>query len=305
MVTMRMPRLVEAPLAPVVAYARELVGDATHVSQTDPAFCLYRFTEPTAFAKTATYSVTMGVVLSGTKQLQVEGATVEVDTDHIVVITRESGFAGEARPGPDGPYLGINLSFSPERVAHALLALADAGACGLTPCAETAPVFVMPVDAGITDALCRLVAALRDPIDRRILVPLIHDELLFRLLRSDAAVAVRRAVGQPGDARRILESMQFIRVNHARKLTVDGLARRVAMSPSHFAHRFRDVARISPMRYVRECRLERARTLLVAGGSRANEIATSVGFESAAHFAREFKRRFGAPPSSFASRTAR
>ena len=48
-------------------------------------------------------------------------------------------------------------------------------------------------------------------------------------------------------------------------------SRHVAMSPSHFAHRFRAVARLSPMRYLREVRLERARELLLQHGARAGE----------------------------------
>lgn len=71
------------------------------------------------------------------------------------------------------------------------------------------------------------------------------------------------------------------------------------MSPSHFAHRFAAVARTTPMKFPREVRLERARALLLANGTRANEVAAQVGFESPAHFTREFKRRFGAPPSTY------
>jgi len=54
---------------------------------------------------------------------------------------------------------------------------------------------------------------------------------------------------------------------------------------------------VSPMRYLREVRLERARVLLQARGARVSEVAVEVGFESPAHFAREFKRRYGSPPS--------
>jgi AraC-like DNA-binding protein len=69
------------------------------------------------------------------------------------------------------------------------------------------------------------------------------------------------------------------------------------MSPSHFAHRFRAVARVSPMRYLREVRLDAARARLLGNGSRVSEVAVEVGFESPAHFTREFKRRFGVSPS--------
>jgi len=141
--------------------------------------------------------------------------------------------------------------------------------------------------------LLRLIA---DPAEAKLLGPLLVDEILLRLLRTDAAATLRAGVGSVVDAQRIVEAMKFIRENYAEKLRVEEVARRVAMSPSHFAHRFQAVARISPMRYLRQVRLERARERLV-GGARVSEVAVDVGFESPAHFTREFKRRFGVSPS--------
>jgi len=195
---------------------------------------------------------------------------------------------------PESPFLGLSLLFRPEQVAKALIALAEAGG----PSSEDSTCsFQMPLDADIVDALDRLLRTLDDPLDRRLIAPLVGDEILFRLLRSNAACAVRAGVGPAQDATRILEAMQFIRANPARKLSVDSIAKTVAMSPSHFAHRFTAVARTSPMRYVREVRLERAKEMLGHHGARAGDVASRVGFESAAHFTREFKRRFGVPPS--------
>lgn len=51
------------------------------------------------------------------------------------------------------------------------------------------------------------------------------------------------------------------------------------------------------MRYLREARLDRARALLLENGTRVGEVALEVGFESPAHFTREYKRRFGTSPS--------
>lgn len=39
-------------------------------------------------------------------------------------------------------------------------------------------------------------------------------------------------------------------------------------------------------------------------GARAGEVAQRVGFESAAHFARELKRRFGRSPTQYAPRAS-
>jgi len=74
------------------------------------------------------------------------------------------------------------------------------------------------------------------------------------------------------------------------------------MSPSHFAHRFRAVARVSPMRYLKQLRMDQARQMMVACGLRAGEAATRIGYASASHFARDFKAIFGASPAAYVQR---
>jgi AraC-like DNA-binding protein len=189
----------------------------------------------------------------------------------------------------------VSVWFDPERVARALLRLAEREAAD----DDVLPAFTVAATENIASTVERLLDAAADPIDRETIAPLILDELMFRLLRTEAAGAVRAAIGPPREVVRILDVMQFIRDNHTRKLTVNVLAKRAAMSPSYFAHQFSRIAHLSPMRYVREVRLERARTLLTERGKRPTDVAREVGFESAAHFTREFKRRYGTPPSRY------
>ena len=105
-----------------------------------------------------------------------------------------------------------------------------------------------------------------------------------------------------GDLLKVESAMKFMRAHAARPLSVQQIARHVGMSESHFAHRFRDVARVSPMRYLRHVRLAEARSLMLAEGSRPSEVAGRVGFESASHFTREFKRFYGASPGEYVRR---
>jgi AraC-like DNA-binding protein len=275
--------------------AFQLAREDGHTPLPFPDLCLYRFSEPRSFVKAATFGVTLGVILQGTKRLRFGAHEMAVDSTRLLVVTRDTEHAaavvGATR---DRPYLGMFLCFGPERVARALLALAEAG--GPTT-RESVPAFLLEHNQGIADALERLLRSIADPLDRRLLAPLVAEEILYRLLRSDAAAAVRAGVGPGADAPRIMEAMQYMRQNHAEKLNVEQIARRTAMSPSHFAHRFRAIARVSPMRYLRDVRLDTARTRLLANDVRVSEVAIEVGFESPAHFTREFKRRFGVPPS--------
>jgi AraC-like DNA-binding protein len=266
---------------------------------TSPDLAVYKFSRPSTFTKTIAQGLTLGVVLQGTKRARVNGSTLTVDPSHFLVVTREAAHESAViRARPEEPCLGLSLCFPPERVARALVAVAEAGG---DDAREVVPAFLLPADRMIEGALERLLLANEKPVDQKLLAPLATDEILLRLLRSDAAAAVRSGVTAP-DAERILRAMHFIRAHLGRPLSVQQVARHVAMSPSHFAHRFRAVARVSPMRYVRNARLDEARALLAADDARAADVAVRVGFDSPAHFAREFKRRFGTPPSRFLRR---
>jgi transcriptional regulator GlxA family with amidase domain len=152
------------------------------------------------------------------------------------------------------------------------------------------------------ETLCRLCRTLDDPGERRVIAPLVLGELVFRLLRSEWAASLRRSAAHDGDHARIARAMTFMRENLGRRLSVASVARHVAMSPSHFAHRFRDVARMAPMTYLKHLRLLEARVLLVHEGLRPAEVATRVGYASATHFHRDFKQRFDLPPVAYARR---
>lgn len=281
------------------ALALAIAAREGHTAVQSPDLCLYRWTRSTRLVKAATFGVVLGVVLQGAKDIYIDGTRIPLDSSRLTVITRDTEIDTHiTEASEERPFLGLSLLFGPERVARALLAVAEAGGPASR---ETVPAFSLPLEPALLDAIERLLRTLDDPLERRLIAPLVLDEILFRLLRSDAAAAVRAGVGPAQDAGRILEAMKYVRANHAKKLTVESLARLVAMSPSHFAHRFAAVARLSPMRYVREVRLERARLLLAEHGARAGEVGHRVGFDSAAHFAREFKRRFGVPPSRYAA----
>lgn len=248
----------------------------------------------TALSTVTSRGVGLCFVLQGSKELQLGSYLVSSAPGDMLVVTRGANLRAVVAPA-DRPYLALSVWFDPERVARALLRLATRE----TPIGDVLPAFTMAPTVEIVATVNRLLDAAADPIDRGTFAPLILDELMFRLLRTDAAGAVRAAIGPPREVTRILDVMQFIRDHHTQKHTVSALAKRVAMSPSYFAHQFSRVAHLSPMKYVREVRLERARTLLSESRQRPTDVARAVGFASAAHFTREFKRRYGAPPSRY------
>lgn len=264
-----------------------------------PGVCFYRVSSPAIFRKTRVYGLTMIVPTQGKKIARFGDDKLVYDPNNYLVLTGEAQFDGSVvEATPDEPYLAVSLDIPAEVVANTLVALTD-GASGLEPEVDVVPAFVSRLDEPIAGALARLLEAIDDPLEREVVAPLVVQEIVFRLLRSEAAAVVRSAVGRGRNASSIERAMHYMRANASKPLSVEAVARHVAMSPSHFAHRFRVIARVPPMRYLKQVRLHDARALMLAGGVSVSEAAARVGYESASHFTRDFKGYFGAAPTEY------
>ncbi|HZF28147.1 MAG TPA: GlxA family transcriptional regulator [Gammaproteobacteria bacterium] len=85
-------------------------------------------------------------------------------------------------------------------------------------------------------------------------------------------------------------------------LSVEALARSVALSPRQLTRRCRELFAASPAALVERIRLDAARARLTQPASRVDQIAASVGYRSAVVFQRAFERRFGLNPSAYRTR---
>jgi AraC family transcriptional regulator, arabinose operon regulatory protein len=83
------------------------------------------------------------------------------------------------------------------------------------------------------------------------------------------------------------------------------LAGRVNLSRSRFAHLFREQTGVSPGRYLRDFRLDRARFLLETTFLSVKEVMATVGFNDPSHFSRDFQHTFGASPREWRKRVTR
>jgi transcriptional regulator GlxA family with amidase domain len=82
-------------------------------------------------------------------------------------------------------------------------------------------------------------------------------------------------------------------------LSLDALAKRVCLSPRHFARRFKQSFGGTPAVFVENIRLEEARRRLTEGMQNIERVASSVGFKSDDTFRCAFQRRFGVKPSNY------
>ena len=102
-----------------------------------------------------------------------------------------------------------------------------------------------------------------------------------------------------GDSPAIAELCAWIVNNPAAPATVEDLARRIAMSPRHFARVFRAETGLTPARFVENARVENARRRLEQGTRSLDRVASACGLRDAEHLRRTFVRRLGVTPRDY------
>jgi AraC family transcriptional regulator of arabinose operon len=96
--------------------------------------------------------------------------------------------------------------------------------------------------------------------------------------------------------RRITWAIAEIERGLAEPLDINRLAAAVNLSPSRFSHLFRAQVGLSPIRFVRDRRMERASVLLERTFLSVKQVMADVGCNDPSHFARDFRRYHGLAP---------
>jgi AraC family transcriptional regulator len=148
---------------------------------------------------------------------------------------------------------------------------------------------ISAIDAGRIDQ-CRSVL-----LDAWTTPPSAEDasSLVVRVAHSICAgiPATRRLDGRIADALVLIRSMDVQRIS------IDDVARGVFLSPSRFAHLFKDELGLPFRRYLLWRKLTRA--LLMAGrGETLSTAAHAAGFSDSAHLTRTFYQMFGISPTA-------
>jgi AraC family transcriptional regulator len=123
------------------------------------------------------------------------------------------------------------------------------------------------------------------------------------LARLRQLCAPQRPEGSLGAARLKLVH-EYIEEKLDEPLTTEDMAAVAGVSPAHFAREFKRATGKTPHAFVVGRRIERARKLLVGGGSIA-DTAVQCGFTDQAHLSRLFKRHLGVTPGAFVRRVGR
>ena len=103
----------------------------------------------------------------------------------------------------------------------------------------------------------------------------------------------------PEDIRRVRQARDLLMQNLENPPRLADLARAAGTSHTHLNRGFRKMYGTSVFGYLRQLRLEEARTLLEKGGMNVTEAAVAVGYNSISSFSRAFSAHFGSRPMNF------
>ena len=96
----------------------------------------------------------------------------------------------------------------------------------------------------------------------------------------------------------INSALTLMHAKHHLSWTLEDIAKDVGMSRSSFASRFKQIIGISPMGYITNWRMEKARDLLKRTKLPLYAICEQVGYTSESSFSKAFKRQFNQNPGA-------
>jgi AraC-like DNA-binding protein len=85
-------------------------------------------------------------------------------------------------------------------------------------------------------------------------------------------------------------SVNYIKNNFERDISLGDIAKFVFLSPSYFTRAFKEEVGVSPISYLLKVRVERAKELLADTGLKISDIALNVGFSNQQRFNEIFKK---------------
>jgi AraC family transcriptional regulator len=114
-----------------------------------------------------------------------------------------------------------------------------------------------------------------------------------------AAVVTDRCILAPWQKRKVRE---FIDASLGSTIRLRDCARQARLSASYFSHAFKATFGMTPCRYIRRRRIERAQRLMLQSQEPLSQIALACGFADQAHYSRVFRDVVGFSPNAWRRR---
>ncbi|MEN4980890.1 AraC family transcriptional regulator [Erwinia billingiae] len=254
---------------------------------------LFRVSEPTQ-PDCWLYDPSVAIIARGHKRITLGGQSFEYNPSQFLLTAIDMPTITQVLSAtPEEPYLGLLLKIDLQTVTQLLVDNNEATAHRKV---TASGIGLSPVDCSLADAFNRLLRLLDEPCDIAVMAPMIRREILYRIIRSDCGERLRQMAVVGSQGHKVNLAIRWLKENYNRPLRIEDLADSARMSSSTLHVHFRNITSMSPLQYQKWLRLNEARRLLLAGNMDVTHVAFSVGYESPAHFNRDYSRLFGDSP---------
>ena len=254
---------------------------------------LYRRDSPYSH-KTRLYKPQVSLLAQGRKNIYLNNEVYTYDRDNYLVLTVPIPVLCDAIIKPGEPLLAMVMDINPRMVGEILHEMEKVPP-GKTSSSKSI------LQAGITESLLdsaiRLLRSLKTRDEARVLGPLYKKEILFKMLIGENGAILRELAYSNRNLYQISRIINKMYEEISHPLEVQSLAREAGMSSSGFHNNFKALTGTSPLQYIKNIRLHKAKELIQQEGEKAYEAALRVGYESSSQFNREYKRLFGTTPA--------
>ena len=256
---------------------------------------LYLFRIDNSFPRVPiSYNSEIIILAQGEKQVYLGNDTYTYDSSRYLVLPVPLPAECEGRVEPGKPILGLTITIDPIEVGEILLDMEEK-----PKDIQSMPkgIYSAEMNEALIDATIRLLRAIADPLDEKVLAPMIKREIIYRVLQGEKGEILQALVRHDRRFFQIAKVLQKIHESYSVDFNMEELATETGMSYSTFHSSFKAVTDTSPLQYIKNVRLHKARNFMMQDGLNANLAAFQVGYESASQFNREYKRLFGVTPA--------
>jgi transcriptional regulator GlxA family with amidase domain len=156
--------------------------------------------------------------------------------------------------------------------------------------------------AGVTAGMDLALAMVEEDLGRDVALAVARELVLFLRRPGGQSQFSAQLTSQFAERDAIRDLQQWMVDHPDADLSVEAMADRVAMSPRHFARRFRAEVGDTPARYVERMRVEAARRRLEESADPIDAVAPACGFGTTETMRRSFVRALGVAPAEYRRR---
>lgn len=131
------------------------------------------------------------------------------------------------------------------------------------------------------------------------LVDINTTELVVHMMQSQSRGFLLSQFRERSNSDSLSMAIAWMHDNAERISSIDEVAARACMSKSSFYRHFKTEMGQSPLEYLNEIRIKKAKTMLLQPGTQVGDVSFAFGYSSVSHFIRTFKKETGVTPKQY------